>query len=266
MTLDVANLFLAGAAQLAPLTANILQPLIAPLEAIIKFLHDDVGMNWALAIIGLTFIVRLVVLPLSLRGIKSMRRMQIIAPELKRIQEKYKDDRQRMQQETMKVYQESGINPLSSCLPLLIQFPFFIAIYQLLRGSGFKDDVLASGNPGGLLVHSVVAAPTGAELIVLIVLFIATTAATFFYTMSVTPTATGAQRYLFMIFPLIVVPFIINAPAGLAVYWIATNVWALGQQLLVQRVMPAPPPPTPEEAKAAKPPPPPPRKKKRRRR
>jgi membrane protein insertase Oxa1/YidC/SpoIIIJ len=63
-----------------------------------------------------------------------------------------------------------------------------------------------------------------------------------------------------------VVPFIINAPAGLAVYWIATNVWALGQQLLVQRVMPAPPPPTPEEAKAAKPPPPPPRKKKRRRR
>jgi YidC/Oxa1 family membrane protein insertase len=245
--------------------ASILDPLIAPLEAIIKFLHDDVGLNWVMAIIGLTFIVRLAVLPLSLRGLKSMRRMQIVAPELKRIQEKYKDDRQRAQQETMKFYKESGVNPLSSCLPILIQFPFFIAIYQLLRGGSFKADVLAGGDPGGVLISSVVAAPTGAELIVLIVLFIVTTSATFLYTMSTTPTVSGAQRYLFMIFPLAIVPFIANAPAGLAVYWIATNVWSLGQQFLVQQVMPAPPPPSPEEQRAAKPPPPPPRKRKRRR-
>ena len=245
--------------------ANILQPLITPLEAINKFLHNDVGFNWVLAIVGLTFIVRLAVLPLSLRGIKSMRRMQILAPKLKKVQEKYKDDRQRLQQETMKIYQESGINPLSSCLPFVIQFPFFIAIYQLLRGSSFKGDVTASGNPGGVLIHSVISAPTGAELIVLIVLFIVTTSATFLYTMSTTPTATGAQRYMFMIFPLIIVPFIAKAPAGLAVYWIATNVWSLGQQFLVQQIIPAPPPPSPEEERAAKPPPPPPRKRKRRR-
>ena len=83
--------------------------------------------------------------------------------------------------------------------------------------------------------------------------------------MSTTPTVSGAQRYLFMVFPLIIVPFIAKAPAGLAVYWIATNVWSLGQQLLVQRLIPAPAPPPPEQAAKAKAPPPPPRKKKRRR-
>jgi YidC/Oxa1 family membrane protein insertase len=166
----------------------------------------------------------------------------------------------------MKIYREEGVNPLSSCLPFVIQFPFFIAIYQLLRGSSFKADVLASPPPGFLFVQSVVADPTGAELIVLIVLFIVTTSATFLYTMTTTPTATGAQRYMFMVLPLIIVPFIAKAPAGLAVYWIATNVWSLGQQLLVQRLIPAPPPPAPEEKKAARPPPPPPRKRKRRRR
>jgi YidC/Oxa1 family membrane protein insertase len=244
--------------------ANILQPLIDPLEAIIKWLHG-LGFSWVVAIIGLTFIVRLAVLPLSLRGIRSMRRLQIVAPKLKEIQQKYKDDRQRVQQETMKVYQESGVNPFSSCLPFIIQFPFFIAVYQLLRGTGFTDDVQNSASQGGFFIKSVIEAPTGAELVVLIILFIVTTSATFLYTMSVTPTATGAQRYLFMLFPLAIVPFMISAPAGLAVYWIATNVWSLGQQLLVQRLIPAPTPPSQEETAKAKAPPPPPRKKKRRR-
>jgi YidC/Oxa1 family membrane protein insertase len=246
--------------------ANILQPLISPLESVIKFLHNDVGFSWTLAIIGLTFIVRLIVLPLSLRGIKSMRRMQIIAPQAKELQEKYgKSDPQRFQREVMELYRREGVNPFSSCLPFVIQIPFFIAIYQLLRGSSFKSDVNASASVGGLGIHSVVAVPGGAELVILIVLFIVTTSLTFLYTMSTTPTVSGAQRYLFMIFPLIIVPFIAKAPAGLAVYWIATNVWSLGQQLLVQRMIPAPPAPSPVEAKKAKPPPPPPRKRKRRR-
>ena len=246
--------------------ANVLQPLIDVLEAVIKFLHDDAGFGWVMAIIGLTFIVRLAVLPLSLRGIRSMRRMQVIAPKAKELQQKYKDDPQRFQRETMRLYKEEGVNPFSSCLPFLLQFPFFIAIYSLLRGSGFKDDVQASGDAGSLLISSVVENPKGAELIVLIVLFVVTTTATFLYTMTMTPTANPSQRYLFMILPLAIVPFIATAPAGLAVYWIATNVWSLGQQFVVQQIMPAPPPPTPEEIKAARPPPPPPRKKKRRRR
>jgi YidC/Oxa1 family membrane protein insertase len=248
------------------LVANILQPLIDVLEGVIKFLHDDIGFGWVVAIIGLTFIVRLAVLPLSLRGIRSMRRMQVIAPKAKELQQKYKDDPQRFQREVMALYKQEGVNPFSSCLPLLLQLPFFFAIYSLLRGSSFKADVVASGDPGGLLVSSVVEKPTGAELVVLIVLFVITTAATFLYTMTMTPTANPSQRYMFMILPLAIVPFIAAAPAGLAVYWIATNVWSLGQQFIVQQFMPAPPPPTPEQIKASRPPPPPPRKKKRRRR
>jgi YidC/Oxa1 family membrane protein insertase len=245
--------------------ANILQPLIDVADAIIKFCHDNVGLSWGLAIIALTFIVRLALLPLSLRGIRSMRRMQVVAPKLQALKEKYKDDPQRFQRETMEVYKKEGVNPFSSCLPFILQIPFFIAIYSLLRGDTFQMDVEQSPPPGFLFVKSVIEAPQGAELIVLIVLFVTTTAASVLLTTAMSPTANPSQRYIMMIFPLIVVPFIINAPAGLAVYWIATNVFSLGQQWVVQRLIPAPATPTPEEVKSTKPPPPPPRKKKRRR-
>jgi len=244
--------------------ANILQPLEDLADIIIKFVHDDVGMSWGLSIIALTFIVRIAVLPLSLRGIRSMRRMQIVAPKIQALKEKYKDDPQRFQRETMELYKKEGVNPFSSCLPFILQIPFFIAIYQLLRGDTFQQDVEASPPAGFLFVKSVIEAPHGAELIVLIVLFVTTTAASVLLTTATSPTASPAQRYLMLLFPLIIVPFIINAPAGLAVYWIATNVFSLGQQWVVQKVIPAPTKPTPEVAKAAKPPPPPPRKKKRR--
>ncbi|HKF80961.1 MAG TPA: membrane protein insertase YidC, partial [Thermoleophilaceae bacterium] len=121
--------------------ANILQPLIDLADAIIKFCHDNVGLSWGLAIIALTFIVRLALLPLSLRGIRSMRRMQVVAPKLQALKEKYKDDPQRFQRETMEVYKKEGVNPFSSCLPFILQIPFFIAIYQLLRGDTFQTDV-----------------------------------------------------------------------------------------------------------------------------
>ena len=86
----------------------------------------------------LTFAVRLLMLPLSLTGIRSMRRMQLVAPELKEVQEKYKDDRERQQREMLALYKEHGVNPLASCFPFLLQIPFFIAIYELLRGDAFK--------------------------------------------------------------------------------------------------------------------------------
>jgi YidC/Oxa1 family membrane protein insertase len=246
--------------------ANILQPLIDLADIIIKFCHNNVGFSWGVSIIAMTFIVRLALLPLSLRGIRSMRRMQVVAPKLQELKEKYKDDPQRFQRETMEVYKREGVNPFSSCLPFILQIPFFIAIYQLLRGDTFQQDVMQNPPPGFLFVKSVIEAPHGAELIVLIVLFVTTTAASVLLTTAMSPTANPSQRYIMMVFPLIVVPFIINAPAGLAVYWIATNIFSLGQQWVVQRLMPAPAAPTPEEVKATKPPPPPPRKKKRRRR
>jgi YidC/Oxa1 family membrane protein insertase len=174
--------------------ANILQPLIDVADSIIKFFHDDVGFSWGIAIIALTFTVRVAVLPLSLRGIRSMRRMQLVAPKIQALKEKYKDDPQRFQRETMELYKKEGVNPFSSCLPFILQIPFFIAIYQLLRGDTFQADVMASPPPGFLFVKSVIEAPQGAELIVLIVLFVTTTAASVLLTTATSPTASPAQR------------------------------------------------------------------------
>jgi YidC/Oxa1 family membrane protein insertase len=246
--------------------ADILQPLVDLAEGIIKFFQEDVGLSWGLAIIGLTFTVRLVMLPLSLSGIRSMRRMQLIAPQLKELQGKYKDDRERQQREMLALYRENGVNPLASCFPFLIQIPFFIAIYNLLRGDDFISDVENSGiSESFLFINSVIEKPDGAEMWILIVLFIVTTAASFIYTTATTATASGAQRYIFLALPLLFAPIIATQPAGLGLYWIATNVWSLGQQVVVQKIIPAPTPPSPDEVKAAKPPPPPPRKKKKRR-
>jgi YidC/Oxa1 family membrane protein insertase len=251
--------------------ANILQPFEDLAEIVVKFFAENLGWSWGLAIIGLTFTVRLLVLPLSIRGIKSMRHMQLVAPELKEIQEKYKDDRERQQREMLALYKEHGVNPLASCFPFLLQIPFFIAVYQLLRGDTFKEDVIASGASQSFLgVQSILEKPEGAEQIILIVLFIATTALTFLYTTATTQTTSGPQKYIFLALPVLFAPLIASQPAGLAIYWIATNVWSLGQQVVVQKLIPAPVPPTPEEREEArkkreKPPPPPPRKRKRRR-
>ena len=249
--------------------AGIFAPFEDLAEAIITFFAEDVGMSWGLAIVGLTFAVRLLVLPLSLTGIRSMRRMQLIAPQLKELQEKYKDDRERQQREMLSLYRENGVNPLASCFPFLLQIPFFIAIYNLLRGSTFAGDVTASGKSESFFfIDSILDKPAGAETVILIALFIVTTAMTFVYTMAQTQTTSGPQRYILFAFPLLIAPFIATQPAGLGLYWIATNLWSLGQQYVVQQIMPSPKPPTEEEKaerEKAKPPPPPPRKRKRRR-
>lgn len=246
--------------------ANIVQPLENIAEAIIKFFQGTVGLSWGLSIIALTFTVRLAVLPLSLTGIRSMRRLQILAPKMKEVNERYKNDPERKQRELMEIYKVNNVNPFSSCLPFIIQIPFFIGIYQLLRSSGFTADVTASGaSKSFLFVSSIIDKPTGAEAVVLIILFFVTTALSLLYTTATNPAAaSGAQRYIFLIFPVLFAPFIASQAAGLGVYWIATNVWSLGQQMVVQKIIPAPKPPSPEEAKATKAPPPPPRKRKKR--
>src|SRR5689334_4142910 len=160
------------------LDANILSPIENVFNDVIKWLHNDVGITWGLGIVIITWLSRLVVLPFTLRSMHGMREMQALQPYLKEIQEKYKDDRQRMQREQMALFQEHGVNPLSACLPLVFQFPVFIALYQLLRSSMFKDEV---GNAGWLFVKDLTAHPTGAEAIVLIVLSVASTFALLFF-------------------------------------------------------------------------------------
>jgi YidC/Oxa1 family membrane protein insertase len=233
-------------------------------DDVITWMYDDVGIAWGLGIVLITFLSRLVVLPLTLRSMKGMRELQALQPHMKELQEKYKDDRQRLQREQMALFQEHAVNPLASCLPLLLQVPVFLALYNLLQSSSFEAQLNDSGNPGWLFIDNLANHPEGAVTVVLVLLAVASSFALVLVNPS--PSTGGAsQRYLFAgMFALITVFFIPNAPAGVAVYWIASGFWALGQQGVIRVVWPLPPAPTPEEVRASKPPPPPPRKRKRR--
>jgi YidC/Oxa1 family membrane protein insertase len=242
--------------------ANVLQPLEDAANAVLEFFADTMGLGFGVAIILLTFVTRIVILPLSIRQIKSMRALQAYAPQIKRLNERYKDDPQRKQRELMSFYRDNNINPLASCFPLLLQLPVFFALFQLLRSDEFKEEVLAFGDPGFLFIPDLTEKTTGAVLVVLIVIY----AVTMIASMAISAAqAEGAQRALLFILPIVFIPFIVSFPAGLIVYWITTNVWTIGQQYVVKAFWPAPPVPTIEEIEKTKPPPPPPRKRKRRR-
>ncbi|MEA2413097.1 MAG: YidC/Oxa1 family rane protein insertase, partial [Thermoleophilaceae bacterium] len=224
-----------------PVLANILQPLIDINEAVLRFWHNDVGLSWGASIIGLTVVIRMLILPLTFKQVRSMQALQRLQPEMKKIQARYKDDKQRQQQAMMEFYKEHQVNPLGSCLPLILQFPFFIGLYQTLRSSGFKAEV---GDQGQFFFIPNITKPlTGhtTELVVMIVLYVGTQLASS-YVSSFNVQDKNQKRLLF-IFPFIFVPVIINFQAGLLVYWITTNLWTIGQQYLIRRHMPPPPRP-----------------------
>ena len=114
-------------------SANIFQPLIDVFESVLQFFHNHVGLSWGLAIVALTILMRAILLPLTVKQFHSMQKMQHMQPQMKAIQAKYKDDKQRQQQEVMKFYKENEINPLGSCLPLVAQIPVFISLFYMLR-------------------------------------------------------------------------------------------------------------------------------------
>ncbi|HZI91474.1 MAG TPA: membrane protein insertase YidC [Thermoleophilaceae bacterium] len=218
--------------------ANVLQPLINGSEAILKFWHDLVG-SWGFAIILLTFTIRLAILPLTFKSVKSMQKLQVLQPEMKKIQARYKEDRQRMNQEMMAFYQRNKVNPLGSCLPILLQIPFFISLFYLLRSDSFQEDIQGSAS---FLFLSDLAQPlttTGEipELIVLVVLYVATQLIASMITMV---GGDQTQQRIMYALPFVFVVFIINFEAGLIVYWITTNVWTIGQQLVVRKLYPKP--------------------------
>jgi YidC/Oxa1 family membrane protein insertase len=248
--------------------ANILQPLIDVANGVLQFFHDSAGLSWGMSIIALTICTRALLIPLTYRQLKGMRALQALQPQIKEIQAKYKNDRQRMQQEMMRFYQENKVNPLASCIPLVAQLPVFITLFYVLRHELPSDIGCQAGHCGAeasfFFINDLTAKATGAELIVLLVLYVGTQLVSGLV-MSVT--ADKSQRTMMMVLPFIFVPFIINFPAGLVLYWITTNFWTIGQQYVIQRVVPPPHLATPEGAiavQAAKPPPPPPKKKKRR--
>ncbi len=116
-------------------TANIFQPLIDVFETVLKFFHNTVGVPWGWSIVLLTVAVRACLIPLTVKQFGSMQRLQQLQPEMKAIQAKYKEDKQRQQQEMMKFYKENKVNPLGSCLPLAAQLPVFISLFYMLRQS-----------------------------------------------------------------------------------------------------------------------------------
>ena len=224
------------------MTANVLQPLIDFAHAILRFFHDSAGFSWGASIIGLTVVVRLLILPLTFKQVRSMQALQVHMPEMKRIQERYKDDSQRKNQELMKFYQENKVNPLRSCLPILLQIPFFISIFYLLRDKEFKREI--TGEESFLFIPDLSEPATGAVLAALIVLYVGTQLGASLVTAI---SADKNQRRLMLALPFVFVFFILNFETGLIVYWITTNVWTVGQQLLVKKLLP---PPKPEEAEA----------------
>jgi YidC/Oxa1 family membrane protein insertase len=231
---------------------DILSPLIDACQWVLEFWHDLIGGSWGWSIILLTFTVRIAILPLTFRGVKSMQRLQALQPEIKAIQERYKDDRQRMNQEVMAFYQREKVNPLGSCLPLVLQIPFFISLFYLLRSPEFKADIAGNASFGPIdnLAHKIVFADQPVLLITLIVLYVGTQlAATMVTAFSADPT----QRRIMLAMPFVFTIFIINFQAGLIVYWITTNVWTIGQQLLVKKLYPKPERPAPGAVEPAKP-------------
>ncbi len=252
-------------------SANILQPLIDVANAVLQFFHDNAGLSWGMSIIALTVCTRAVLIPLTYKQLKGMRALQALQPQIKELQEKYKNDKQRMQQEMMRFYKENKVNPLASCLPLIAQLPVFITLFYVLRHELPPDmGCEAAGHCSAygaefLFIHDLTGKATGGELIALLILYVGTQLVS---GMVMSVTADKSQRTMMFLLPLIFVPFIIKFPAGLILYWITTNFWTIGQAFVIQKIVPPPVAATASGAaaiQAAKAPPPPPRKKKKRR-
>jgi YidC/Oxa1 family membrane protein insertase len=222
---------------------NPLTPIENFLTQALEWLHSSIGLPWAWAIIVLTVLVRIVILPLTIKQIRSMQRLQMHAPELKALQQKYKHDRQRMNEEVMRFYRENKVNPAASCLPIVLQIPIFIALFFVLRD--FEREVFPTypdSDLGWLGIVPSITQPvsSGWYGYLLLAIYIASqVAATYFMATTMDP----RQRAIFMILPFGIAFFIVRFPIGLMLYWVTTNLWTVGQGLITRRLVPKPQPP-----------------------
>src|SRR5438093_1556655 len=138
-----------------PISANVLQPLIDFFEGILKFFHDTVGFSWGLSIIFLTFVVRAALVPLTVKQFRSMQALARLQPEIKKLQQKYGDDKQRLNQEMMRFYQENKVNPFSSCLPIAAQLPVFFSLFYMLRKDLRRHIRVTAGSSTGCAIHRI---------------------------------------------------------------------------------------------------------------
>jgi len=229
-----------------PVVANVLQPLIDFFEAFLQFFHDEIGLGWGLSIVALTVVIRAALLPLTFKQFRSMQRLATFQPEMKRLQDKYKNDRERLNQEMMRFYRENKVNPLASCLPLVAQLPVFLALFYMLQDDLRRDicpevnrdpnvDPVPCGEGGDaafLFIPDLTDKATGSVLITLIVLYVSSQMLS---TLLMSTTTDRNQRLIFLALPFLFIAFIWNFPAGLLVYWITTNLWTIVQQAIVRK-------------------------------
>jgi YidC/Oxa1 family membrane protein insertase len=235
--------------------ASILTPLEDLLTWILTNLHDPVGLPWAWSIVALVVIVRMLLVPLTVRQIHSMQNLQAHAPEMKAIQQKYKHDRQRMNQEMMAFYKENQINPAASCLPVVAQIPVFLGLFFVLRD--FDDEIRpqfpASTVEWLNLIDITEDTKVGWGPLLIVLYAVSQLTSSYLMSQNMQP----AQRALLLILPIAFIPFVLNFPSGLMLYWLTTNLWTTGQGLITRRLTPKPQPPpkrtsrTPPKGEAA---------------
>jgi len=208
------------------------------LRSVLKWLgpHGTIGLPWAWAIVALTVIVRIAIVPLAVKQIHSMQNLQRFAPQMKEIQQKYKHDKQKQNEELMRFYKEHKINPAASCLPLVAQLPVFFSLYFVLRHTGSLIDK-AHDNIHWLGLVKITEPATAGWGPLLIVIYVASQLSSSYF---MSTTVDKTQRMLLMVLPVVFVPFIIRFPAGLVLYWVTTNLWTVGQGLITRRLIPKP--------------------------
>ncbi|MEZ5100485.1 MAG: YidC/Oxa1 family membrane protein insertase [Thermoleophilia bacterium] len=219
--------------------AGVLQPIEDVLTAILEWLHSDIGLTWAWAIVVLTLVVRLLILPLTLKQIRSMQALQVHAPELKALQQKYKHDKQRLNEEVMKFYKENKVNPAASCLPILPQIPIFISLFYVLRD--FEKEVFPDYPQSDLgFLNELI--PNITDKIsdhwsgyLLLAIYVGSQVTS---TLLMSTTVDKKQRILFVILPFVFIPFVLRFPTGLMMYWVTSNLWTTGQGVITRRLMP----------------------------
>jgi YidC/Oxa1 family membrane protein insertase len=263
----------------------VLDPLYGLVSGIIVFIHKlltpifgfDSGVTWSLSIMGLVVIIRIVLIPLFVKQIKSQRALTALQPHMKEIQKKYKDDRQKQSEEMMKLYKEHKTNPLASCFPIIAQAPIFFALFTVLNGIAAKTDAgvpapIARGFLKGEYLTSAAQAKffgakisetflgsddTKVKFVTVLLIFIMS--ATTFTTQRQLMTKgmpkmdssnnmmLQQQKIMLYLFPLIFAISGVNFPVGVLIYWSTTNFWTWGQQFYVIKRNPTPGSPAYEE-------------------
>jgi len=222
------------------IVAGLLTPIEDVLTAVLEWFHTSVGLTWAWSIVALVVVVRVLLVPVTVRQIHSMQNLQAHAPEMKEIQKRWKHDRQRQNEELMKFYKENKINPAASCLPIVVQIPIFIALFFVLRD--FKSEILPQYPASSLeflgLVDITEPTKNGWGPLLLVIYVVSQLTSTYY--MSASATMPKAQRYLLFGLPIIFIPFIVNFASGLMIYWLTTNLWTTGQGVVTRRMMPKP--------------------------